>query len=135
MVKVERRSAYCGRPTKRSPGRGGASFASFADHANPSVKGFEGRLLAGRLCAHLLAGPATFPIAIFCDKLSIDCHVRINQNLVGGKFVSIIRVGLSETQKFAEGYEAIFGKKKAAAKKGKTAKATAKKSTKKGKKK
>jgi hypothetical protein len=26
--------------------------------------------------------------------------------------VSIIRVGLAETKKFAEGYEAIFGKKK-----------------------
>jgi DNA topoisomerase-1 len=25
--------------------------------------------------------------------------------------VSIVRVGLSETQKFAEGYDAIFGKK------------------------
>lgn len=29
--------------------------------------------------------------------------------------MSIVRVGLSETQKFAEGYEAIFGKKKATA--------------------
>jgi hypothetical protein len=28
--------------------------------------------------------------------------------------VSIVRVGLAETKKFAEGYEAIFGKKKAA---------------------
>jgi hypothetical protein len=27
-------------------------------------------------------------------------------------YVSIVRVGLAETQKFAEGYEAIFGKKK-----------------------
>jgi hypothetical protein len=27
--------------------------------------------------------------------------------------VSIVRVGLSETKKFAEGYEAIFGGKKA----------------------
>jgi len=27
-------------------------------------------------------------------------------------FVSIIRVGLAETKHFAEGYEAIFGKKK-----------------------
>jgi hypothetical protein len=26
--------------------------------------------------------------------------------------VSIVRVGLSETKKFAEGYEAIFGNKK-----------------------
>jgi hypothetical protein len=30
----------------------------------------------------------------------------------GGTFVSIIRVGLAETKHFAEGYEAIFGKKK-----------------------
>ena len=29
--------------------------------------------------------------------------------------MSIVRVGLSETKKFAEGYEAIFGKKKAEA--------------------
>jgi hypothetical protein len=28
--------------------------------------------------------------------------------------VSIVRVGLAETKKFAEGYEAIFGKKQAA---------------------
>jgi hypothetical protein len=30
----------------------------------------------------------------------------------GGTFVSIIRVGLAETKNFADGYEAIFGKKK-----------------------
>jgi hypothetical protein len=29
----------------------------------------------------------------------------------GGTNVSIVRVGLAETNKFAEGYEAIFGKK------------------------
>jgi hypothetical protein len=29
-------------------------------------------------------------------------------------FVSIVRIGLAETKKFAEGYEAIFGKKKSA---------------------
>ncbi len=35
--------------------------------------------------------------------------------------MSIVRVGLSETKKFAEGYEAIFGKKKTSqAKKTKT---------------
>ena len=27
-------------------------------------------------------------------------------------FVSIVRIGLAETKKFAEGYDAIFGKKK-----------------------
>src|SRR5262249_7526040 len=34
----------------------------------------------------------------------------------GGIFVSIVRVGLAETKNFAEGYEAIFGAKKPAAK-------------------
>src|SRR4051794_35023564 len=41
--------------------------------------------------------PGAGPGAILCD---------------GGTFVSIIRVGLAETKHFAEGYEAIFGKKK-----------------------
>jgi hypothetical protein len=47
--------------------------------------------------------------------------------------VSIVRIGLSETKNFAEGYEAIFGKKKPApAKKPKAAKgATARKKGKK----
>ncbi len=47
--------------------------------------------------------------------------------------MSIIRVGLSETKQFAEGYEAIFGKKKPAPKKSKTPKksASAKKKSKK----
>jgi hypothetical protein len=35
--------------------------------------------------------------------------------------MSIIRVGLSETKKFATGYDAIFAKKARAAKKGKPA--------------
>ena len=30
----------------------------------------------------------------------------------GGVYVSIVRVGLAETKNFADGYEAIFGKKK-----------------------
>jgi hypothetical protein len=34
--------------------------------------------------------------------------------------VSIVRIGLAETDKFAEGYEAIFGKAKAPAKKAKS---------------
>jgi hypothetical protein len=44
--------------------------------------------------------------------------------------VSIVRVGLSETQKFADGYSAIFGRKKGSAKPAATkppAKAAAKK--------
>lgn len=36
--------------------------------------------------------------------------------------MSIIRIGLAETKRFAEGYDAIFGKKKRVAKAG-TAKA------------
>ena len=47
--------------------------------------------------------------------------------------MSIVRVGLSENQKFADGYDAIFGKKKAAKKVAKKAKALG--SKKRGKKK
>jgi hypothetical protein len=39
--------------------------------------------------------------------------------LEGGQFVSIVRVGLAETKNFSEGYDAIFAKKKAPAKKAK----------------
>jgi hypothetical protein len=38
--------------------------------------------------------------------------IRIHFQTGWRTFVSIIRVGLAETKKFAEGYEAIFGKKK-----------------------
>jgi len=49
--------------------------------------------------------------------------------------VSIVRIGLAETKKFADGYEAIFGKK-AAAEASRTSKApVAKKKTDKKKKK
>jgi len=49
--------------------------------------------------------------------------------------VTIVRVGLGETKKFADGYDAIFGKKKSSAsKKAKTPAAKAKKPAK-GKKK
>jgi hypothetical protein len=41
--------------------------------------------------------------------------------------VSIIRVGLAETKNYSEGYEAIFGKKKAAAPAKKAARPKAKK--------
>ncbi|GIW79050.1 MAG: hypothetical protein KatS3mg105_0857 [Gemmatales bacterium] len=48
--------------------------------------------------------------------------------------MSIVRVGLAETKNFAEGYEAIFGKKKSSAsKKSKPAEAKKKKPTKKKK--
>ena len=40
--------------------------------------------------------------------------------------MSIVRVGLSENKKFAEGYEAIFGKKKEAKEPAETAKPAAK---------
>jgi hypothetical protein len=50
--------------------------------------------------------------------------------------VSIVRIGLAETKKFAEGYESIFGSKKKKADKPAEAKAAApKKAAKKGKKK
>jgi hypothetical protein len=38
--------------------------------------------------------------------------------------VSIVRVGLSETEKFADGYDAIFSRKRSAAKKKPAAKKT-----------
>jgi hypothetical protein len=44
----------------------------------------------------------------------------------GGTAVSIVRVGLAETKKFAEGYDAIFGSKKKTAAPKKKAKAAAK---------
>jgi hypothetical protein len=44
--------------------------------------------------------------------------------------VSIVRVGLAETRNFAEGYDAIFGKKKAAAPAAKPAKKAASKGAK-----
>jgi hypothetical protein len=47
-----------------------------------------------------------------------------------GVYVSIVRVGLAETKNFSEGYEAIFGKKKAAdSKASKKTKAVAKAAT------
>jgi hypothetical protein len=49
----------------------------------------------------------------------------------GGEFVSIVRVGLSETKNFAEGYDAIFGKKDAGKDKRAEANATAGKAKKK----
>jgi hypothetical protein len=56
---------------------------------------------------------------------------------VGGFIVSIVRIGLAETNKFAEGYDAIFGKKKkpASARKPAAAKKKARSSSKPGKKK
>ena len=49
--------------------------------------------------------------------------------------MSIVRVGLSENRGFGDGYDAIFGKKPAAAKKAATAKSPAKKKKKPGKRK
>lgn len=49
--------------------------------------------------------------------------------------MSIVRVGLAETRNFAEGYEAIFGKKTEKAAEPKKSKPTAKASTAKKKKK
>ena len=44
--------------------------------------------------------------------------------------MSIVRVGMSEDSKFADGYEAIFGKKSAGAKAGKKQAAASKKGAK-----
>jgi len=60
--------------------------------------------------------------------------VRDSRTFEGGTFVSIIRVGLSETKNYSDGYDAIFGKKKGTAKKP-AAKASSAKKSKKGKKK
>jgi hypothetical protein len=43
--------------------------------------------------------------------------------------VSIVRVGLAETKKFAEGYDAIFGRKAAAKEEAKAKPATGKKAS------
>jgi hypothetical protein len=52
---------------------------------------------------------------------------------VGGSVMSIVRIGLGETDKFGEGYEAIFGKKKTT--KPKKAQVSVRKTSKKKKKK
>jgi hypothetical protein len=58
----------------------------------------------------------------------------VGAQFVGGTSVSIVRVGLSENKDYAEGFQAIFGKKKApTAKKKTTAKASAAASAKKKK--
>lgn len=48
----------------------------------------------------------------------------------GGRSVSIVRVGLAETKKFSDGYDAIFGKKKPAASTAKSQQGKKKKSKK-----
>ena len=55
--------------------------------------------------------------------LDWSCPVRRESGLRGGRrprafsreatSVSIVRIGLAETKKFSEGYDAIFGKKQA----------------------
>ena len=40
-----------------------------------------------------------------------DAPNAAGSGIDGGIFVSIVRVGLAETKKFAEGYDAIFGNK------------------------
>jgi len=49
--------------------------------------------------------------------------------------MSIVRIGLAETKNFSDGYDAIFGKKRTAAKKPAKAKKASKPSGKKAKKK
>jgi hypothetical protein len=49
------------------------------------------------------------PFALLLITLS---ETSSRHSIVRGALVSIIRVGLAETKKFAEGYDAIFSKKK-----------------------
>jgi hypothetical protein len=58
-------------------------------------------------------------------------RAKTSRSIHGGTTVSIVRIGLAETKHFAEGYDAIFGKKKAAAKKAKPAAGKKKKAKKK----
>jgi hypothetical protein len=58
----------------------------------------------------------------------------ITENFQGVPLVSIVRVGLAETKKFAEGYDAIFSKKKEKSEKGKKSKAAGKSASSKKKK-
>jgi hypothetical protein len=55
-----------------------------------------------------------------------DVFFRITENFQGVPLVSIVRVGLAETKKFAEGYDAIFGKKTGKSEKAKKSKAAGK---------
>jgi hypothetical protein len=71
------------------------------------------------------------------DKAGSNCAAR-GDNFTPSRevvFVSIVRVGLAETKNFAEGYEAIFGKKKEKTNPSKKGKTTAKAATAKKKKK
>jgi hypothetical protein len=57
-------------------------------------------------------GQALFPILNYIAVGVSAVGYDADQNSTGGLFVSIVRVGLAETKHFAEGYDAIFGKKK-----------------------
>jgi hypothetical protein len=75
-----------------------------------------------------------------CASRSAACGERLLPGEIGGFFfMSIVRIGLAETKKFAEGYEAIFGKKNTAKESAQEPsakrKTSAKKKSKKGKKK
>ncbi len=61
--------------------------------------------------------------------LAAKLHRPRPRNLLWRSIVSIVRVGLAETKKFADGYDAIFGKKKAAQEKDTEAAAAENKST------
>ena len=88
---------------------------------------------------HPLTGP--FSVSAGRDRPASPDYTKSNGSvggpggLVGGTFVSIVRVGLSENKGFGDGYDAIFGKKKEAAGKEETAKARAGRSATKKKKK
>ena len=46
------------------------------------------------------------------SNVGLPWGIRGFTSIIGVVLVSIIRIGLAETKKFAEGYSAIFGKKK-----------------------
>jgi hypothetical protein len=52
----------------------------------------------------------------FLDGANSSARIHSLGSFLRGDIMSIVRIGLAENEKFAEGYDAIFGKKKAAAK-------------------
>ena len=54
------------------------------------------------------------PPNVSTSGLTSDClgEPQVLPFIIGVLLVSIIRIGLAETKKFAEGYSAIFGNKK-----------------------
>src|SRR5437762_453338 len=69
------------------------------------------RDVGGRLAAPAKTRPGCGPREGSARQIS-GPEFGALEKLRGGLLVSIVRVGLAETKHFAEGYDAIFGKKK-----------------------